>query len=142
MWQTGFMIRDKSCEKLNQIWHEKLEQHSHRDQLSLPWAIKETGIKPNSIIMSQFMTVNKHKIKEPPKVFYSTPFRSDKNIGQANNGFIELLPDNAWVCLTDADACFMHPDFGTKIEQIIIDNPDFDLIGCTTNRLGGLHQLH
>lgn len=141
MWSSGFMIRDKSTKTMCELWYSKLEEHSHRDQLSLPWAIWKTGIKPQVVRYEQFVSVQPHKKKEPVKVFYSTPFRSDKNIGKANNDFIELLPDDAWVCITDADAMFLRPDFGKCIEEII-NNTSFDLIGCVTNRLGGVHQLY
>lgn len=77
------------------------------------------------------------------KVFYSSPFRSDKNIGKANNDFIELLPDDSWVCITDADTCFLNPDYGTRIEKIIKEyGHKWDLIGCLTNRIGGKHQQY
>jgi len=141
MWSAGFLIRDRSTKAMCELWYSKLAEHSHRDQLSLPWALWKTGLKPIVVRYEQYVTVVPHKKKEPLKVFYSTPYRTDKNIGKANNDFISLLPNDAWVCITDADALFLRPDFGTCIEQII-ENTTFDLIGCTTNRLGGLHQLH
>ena len=76
------------------------------------------------------------------KIFYSSPFRSDKNIGKAYNEFIELLPEDAYVCITDGDSMFLHPYYGKCIEEIIKTNPDYDLIGCVTNRLGILHQCY
>lgn len=141
MYSSGFMIRDKSTKAMCELWHSKLEEHSHRDQLSLPWALWKTGLKPHVIRYESFVSIAPHKKKEPLKVFYSTPYRSDKNIGKANNDFIALLPDDAWVVITDADALFLRPDFGTCIEEII-SNTSFDLIGCTTNRLGGVNQLY
>lgn len=142
MWSSGVLIRDKSLKEFNEIWHSKLEQHSHRDQLSLPWAVWKTGIRPQEINMYAYMTIAKHKSKEPLKVFYSTPFLKG-NIGKANNDFIKLLPDDAWVCITDADAMFLNPDFGTRIEHIINKfGNEYQLIGCLCNRLGGLHQCY
>lgn len=76
-------------------------------------------------------------------VYYSSPFSCDKNIGKAYNDFIKLLPDDAWICITDADAMFMLPNYGVQIEEIIKQHgQDFALIGATTNRLGGLHQCY
>lgn len=141
MWSSGFMIRDKSTKLMCELWHSKLEEHSHRDQLSLPWALFHTKLKTQAVRYEQYVSMTQHKKKEPLKVFYSTPFRTDKNIGKANNDFITLLPDDAWICITDADAMFLRPDFGKCIEEII-NNTSFDLIGCVTNRLGGLHQLY
>lgn len=143
MWSSGFMIRDKSTKAMCELWYSKLEEHSHRDQLSLPWALWKTGTKPQAVRYEQFVSMTPHKKKEPIKVFYSSPFRTDKNIGLANNEFISLLPDDSWICITDADAMFLRPDYGKCIEEIIqAHGNDFGLIGCTTNRLGGLHQLY
>lgn len=143
MWSSGFMIRDKSTKQMCNIWYEKLEQHTHRDQLSLPWALKETNTKPVEVNINQYMTITQHKINEPPKIYYSTPFRTDKNIGRANNEFIKLLPDDSWVCITDGDALWLRPDWGKCVEEVIIKHGnEFGLIGCVTNRLGGLHQCY
>lgn len=143
MWSAGLLIRDKSTKEMCEIWYSKLEQHSHRDQLSLPWALWKTGIKPLEVRLIQYVQMDKHKKKEPPKVYYSTPWRSDKNIGKANNDFISLLPDDAWVVIMDGDALWLRPDWGLCIEKVIMNAPDeYGLIGCVTNRLGGLHQCY
>lgn len=76
------------------------------------------------------------------KIFYSSPFRSDKNIGKAYNDFMELMPGDAYVCITDGDAMFLNPHYGKCIEEIIKANPEYDLIGCVTNRLGILTQCY
>ena len=47
------------------------------------------------------------------------------------------------MCITDADACFLDPDYGTKIEKVVNDYGHiYGLIGCLTNRLGGSHQCY
>lgn len=143
MWSSGFMIRDKSTKEMCEIWHEELSKHTHRDQLSLPLALYRTKIKPVEVNLNHYMTISQHKKKEPPKIYYSTPFRSDKNIGKANNDFISLLPDDAWVCITDGDALWLRPDWGKCIEEVIKEHgEEYTLIGCVTNRLGGLHQCY
>lgn len=76
-------------------------------------------------------------------VHHISPWNSDKNIGLANNQAIALLPKDDWVCLTDGDAAWMIPNWGELIEQVVAANGDaFDLIGCSTNRLGGPAQLY
>lgn len=143
MWSSGFMIRDKSTKEMCELWYSKLEEHSHRDQLSLPWALWKTGLKPLAVRYESFISLAAHKKKEPVKVFYSSPYRSNKDIGGANNEFISLLPDDAWICITDADAMFLNPDYGTRIENIINDFGDkYALIGCLTNRIGSNHQCY
>lgn len=77
-------------------------------------------------------------------IHYISPYRSDKDIGRANNECIERLGRvGDWICLTDADAMPMLPDYGTQIEEIIQgEGKRFGLIGCMTNRLGMPTQLH
>lgn len=142
MWATGFMIRDKSTARMCEIWHEKLLQHTHRDQLSLPWALWKTSTKAKEVPLLKMVNIRPHKKKEPIKVYYSTPFDLGKNIGKANNDFISLLPDESWVCITDGDALWLRPDWGKCVNEVIANNSDYGLIGCLTNRLGGLHQCY
>lgn len=81
--------------------------------------------------------------KEPIKIRCIQPWSSVKNIGKANNEAIAELPDDCWVVLTDGDSCWVLPDWGAKIEKVTQDYGDkYDLIGCVTNRLGGLHQCY
>lgn len=143
MYSSGFMIRDKSTKAMCELWYSKLEEHSHRDQLSLPWALWKTGLKPNAVRYEQFVSMTPHKKKELPKIVNIQPWRTDKNLGLANNEEISKCNDDDWIVLTDGDSCWVLPDWGTKIEQVIQDYGDkFDLIGCVVNRLGGLHQCY
>lgn len=77
-------------------------------------------------------------------IHYISPYRSDRDIGLANNECIERLGRGGdWICLTDADSMPLLPDFGTQIERIVQgEGSDFSLIGCATNRLGTITQLH
>lgn len=143
MYSSGFMIRDKSTKAMCELWYSKLEEHSHRDQLSLPWALWKTGTKPQAVRYEQFVSMTPHKKKELPKIVNIQPWRTDKNLGLANNEEIAKYHDDDWIVLTDGDSCWVLPDWGTKIEQVIQDYGDkFDLIGCVVNRLGGLHQCY
>ena len=72
-----------------------------------------------------------------------SPYRSDKNIGKANNDCISHFAPNDWIVLTDHDACWLLPESGKHIEMIIKEHGEsFDLIGATTNRLGSTQQLY
>src|SRR5690606_12121075 len=77
-------------------------------------------------------------------IHYISPYRSDKDIGRANNECIERLGRMGdWICLTDADAMPLLPDFGRLIQTITErDGAGFHLIGCATNRLGTHLQLY
>lgn len=75
--------------------------------------------------------------KITPKIWYSNPYSTEKNIGKALNEFCELVPDNDWICLQDGDMMYLTPDWGVQIERVIQKYGNhFSLIGCVTNRLG------
>lgn len=154
MYQTGIIVRRKTRSVIEfcNFWWAELEKYSHRDQLSVTYAVWKTGIKPlvmESKTMGKYVAIFNHNYNYYPKVdyndlkvFYSTPARSDKNIGLAYNEFMSTVPDDAWVCLRDGDTMFTTPDWPKHIEDIIIENGNkFELIGCMTNRLRGKHQL-
>lgn len=78
-----------------------------------------------------------------PKIFYSTPFSTNRNPGKSYNEFCELVPNDAWIVLRDGDSMFLTHDWGKKIESIIEEyGNNYDLIGCITNRLRSHNQLH
>lgn len=143
LWWNNVLIRDKSCKEFNEVWYEDFVNGCHRDQISFAYAKWILDYNIHTFRTMNYISKSEHKTQEPIKVYYSSPFRSDKNIGLANNEFIELLPDDAWVCITDADISFLNPDYGTRIESIIKDfGGKYDLIGCLTNRIGSLHQCY
>lgn len=79
------------------------------------------------------------------KIFYSNPFRTDKNIGGAYNEFIKSLKaeDDDWIVLQDGDMMFLTPDWGQRIEEALTtDGNNFGLVGCYTNRIKSSCQLH
>lgn len=75
-------------------------------------------------------------------VHYITSWSSQKNYGGAINEAIERLncSDDHFICLRDGDSCFLTPDWGNTIQTLTEQN-DYDLIGCSTNRLREPHQL-
>jgi len=73
-------------------------------------------------------------------IYYSTPYRSDKNIGKYYNDFMSLIPnDDDWVCFTDADTMFLTPFFGQLIEEST-SQKKYDVLTCFTNRIGNPKQ--
>jgi hypothetical protein len=76
-----------------------------------------------------------------PQVYYSTPYMRG-NIGGGINAFVDGVPDGAWVCIRDADTLFLTHRQQQQIEDIVTGNPNFELIGCVTNRLRAPYQLH
>ena len=75
--------------------------------------------------------------KSSPRIWYSNPYNSDKNIGKALNEFCELVPDGDWICLQDGDIAYLTPDWGKQIEEVVrLHGSKYSLFGCLTNRLG------
>lgn len=71
-----------------------------------------------------------------PRIFYSIPFDSGKDLAKYYNSFMSLLDDNDYACFIDADACFTTYTYGKQIEEIIEANPEYDLWTGLTNRIG------
>ena len=86
------------------------------------------------------------KIKsEKPRIWYITPFSTDKNIGAEYNAQIARIPQEDWVCIRDGDTIFLTPEnqWGKQIEDIVQKAAGkYDLIGCITNRLRSTSQLY
>lgn len=78
------------------------------------------------------------------RIFYANPYSTSKNFGKAINDFCELIPNgDDWIVIQDGDICYLTPDWGKRIENALkLDGNRFGLVGCYTNRLRGLHQLH
>jgi cellulose synthase/poly-beta-1,6-N-acetylglucosamine synthase-like glycosyltransferase len=78
------------------------------------------------------------------KIYYSNPYSQEKKIGKALNEFCSIVPnDDDWIVLQDGDILYLTPTWGKLIYESLKFNGDqFGLIGCYTNRLRGLHQLH
>jgi hypothetical protein len=78
------------------------------------------------------------------KIYYSNPYSPEKTIGKALNEFCSIVPnDEDWIVLQDGDICYLTPTWGKLIyDSLKTNGSEFGLIGCYTNRLRGLHQLH
>jgi len=149
LYETGFMVR-KNCREVNAIceaWWEEVRGYSHRDQLSLPPVIRGMEFTPQVVqaqVINSYFRTRPHNISRPEisgRVWYSTPFSPEKNIGRAYNDFCEMVPDNDWICLRDGDSMFLRPDWGAQIAEIIrLHGKDYDLLGCVTNRLNSERQ--
>jgi len=76
-------------------------------------------------------------------IFYFVPYSLSKNIGQAYNQYMSLLPnDNDWGVLMDGDTMFLTFDWGHAIAEVINKLPDAGIITCQTNRIRQKKQLY
>lgn len=74
-------------------------------------------------------------------VHHYIPWDSNKNIGVSYNKILNLVDDDDWVCFLDGDAVHTSPYFGKRIEETILNNSEFTLFTCFTNRIGCPYQL-
>lgn len=75
-------------------------------------------------------------------IFENTPYREDKNLVEAYNSFMQLLPDGAWALFRDADTLFLDSFYGSHIIECIKRYPQAKCFTAITNRIGNKHQLH
>jgi GT2 family glycosyltransferase len=78
------------------------------------------------------------------KVWLSTPYDLEKNLGKAYNEFMQLLPDDDWACLMDYDVQLLTPDAVRIIHTYVDLCPNAGILTCRTNRASTLSfmQLH
>lgn len=150
LWATGIIVRDKSVKELEETWWDMVKNYSHRDQLTLPyasWKTKTDVVGLRKALLYSFFKLTPHQSKKSDKIriWYSNPYRSDKNIGGAYNDFIRSLKaqDDDWIVLQDGDILYLTPDWGQRIEEALTSQGEgYGLVGCYTNRIKGTHQQH
>ncbi|MGH2622041.1 MAG: glycosyltransferase domain-containing protein [Sphingobacterium sp.] len=151
MYATGLIIRrpTKECIAFCEQWYAELEKGSHRDQLAIMAAQHETGKHIGWMPwrnMCHYFKRSSHiangTSQVTPRIWYSNPFNTNKNIGKALNEFCEIVPnDNDWIVIQDGDALYTTATFGNQIADVIKKYGErFALLGCMTNRIGGMHQ--
>lgn len=76
------------------------------------------------------------------RIFYISPYRTDKNIGKSINEAVKAIDfmGDDWFVLTDHDTLWLLPDSKAQVERIL-DGTDFDILGCMTNRIRSAEQL-
>lgn len=148
LWCNRFFVRDHGHElnTLFNCWWKEIEQHSYRDQLSLPYVSSKTKTKlPTKPykISEQYIKVHRHR-PHTIDVHYITPARSDKKYGKAINQLVEHLPDSDWICLRDIDTIPLnHAELIPQVDAIIREHGgNYDCFGAITNDLGLNYQLN
>lgn len=74
-------------------------------------------------------------------IHFTSPYRTDKNLGQGYNEFMRLIGENDWACFMDCDVMLLTPDAGKIIHNYAYKNPKAGLLTCYTNRVGNKSQL-
>ena len=75
------------------------------------------------------------------KIYHFIPWNSDKNIGKSYNEIMSIIGSNDWVCFLDGDAVHTTHFFGSRIEEVIQNNPSYSMFTCYTNRVGCKYQI-
>jgi cellulose synthase/poly-beta-1,6-N-acetylglucosamine synthase-like glycosyltransferase len=69
------------------------------------------------------------------------PKELGNNLGWAYNKFMELVPEEDWVCFLDHDAVFTTRYWYYQLGDIIKKHQDVGLYTCVTNRIGQSYQI-
>lgn len=73
-------------------------------------------------------------IKFVMMVNFIQPYAYNKDIHTEYNRACSLIPPGEWICITDQDSMFLHPESKKQIIDIS-QTTKFELLGCMTNRL-------
>jgi hypothetical protein len=71
------------------------------------------------------------------KVYFRTPYSTNKNLGEAYNEEMDMIPDGHSACFTDGDILFLSHDYGHIITEYANRYPNA-VLTCWTNRI---HKL-
>ena len=74
-------------------------------------------------------------------VYFTSPWRDDKNIGIYCNDFMSKLGTNDFACIIDGDSVWTTFFYGKQINDIIKEYPECSLFSCMTNRVACSHQV-
>lgn len=75
------------------------------------------------------------------KVHVMTPYSLTKNLGEAYNQAMALIPDGDWACFIDYDVQFLTPDAIAVLHEYAKLYPDAGMLTCFTNRIFCKEQL-
>jgi GT2 family glycosyltransferase len=73
-------------------------------------------------------------------IYTMTPFATDRNLGQAYNRAMEVLPDDAWACFLDHDMAFTTREWYGQLEEAITFMPEAGAFVAITNRIAAAWQ--
>lgn len=68
-------------------------------------------------------------------VFIRTPYSITKNLGEAYNYEMSLIPDGGAACFIDGDVQFLTPDYGNILHEYANRNKEAGVLTCYTNRI-------
>lgn len=143
-YQAGVIFRKNTerVKEFNHTWYVEMMDSSLRDQLTLPLALNKHQLSVYKMAQMQVdvtLRWSAHK-KEINNIFFIQPYGFQLKIGDRLNYEIGLMPEDAWIVLTDQDTCFLIDKVGDLLNKTISRYPDTALFGAYTNRLGLSYQ--
>lgn len=77
------------------------------------------------------------------RVHHVIPWKTGDIGGGINEAIAAIDPGrDDWFCVRDGDTMFLTSYWGLLIEKIVQHNPEYELIGCLTNRLREPRQCY
>ena len=67
LWRCGAMLRERSCDELNQVWWDEISRGTWRDQLSFPYACWKTGVTPRPFLTNLVDVFLQQSLHKPHK---------------------------------------------------------------------------
>jgi GT2 family glycosyltransferase len=75
-------------------------------------------------------------------IYYCVPYNTDKNLAQAYNSFMEIIPnDDDYACFVDGDTIFTTSEYGYTIQSAVQAHPEVGCFTCYTNRVNNKLQV-
>ena len=138
--ETCVLMRGPGTAAFNELWWE-LVQQVRRDQTSCDYAVWKTGLKwepwSGTVLDNEHVRqVNHEPHPTPPaeRIFYFTPY-DPRGLGVAYNNCCRIVPDDAWVCVMDADVMLFPSYFGDAVQAAIAKDPGVDVWTTCATRI-------
>ncbi len=147
--ETGFLVRQDTpaVRRLNEIMLAECCIAGSRDQTVFDYAAWRVGLDWDRLSGTskdnQYATLYSagHANIARPRIYYFTPY-DKRGLGYAYNQCCQLVPNDAWICLVDADVMLFPSNFGDIIAAAIQRHPEYDVFVTRTTRAGADHARY
>ena len=75
-----------------------------------------------------------------PLIIAAIPYSDERNLGEAHNQFMDLLPEDGWGCLLDHDVMFTTREWHRQLTEAVLLQPEGTFCAMT-NRIKCPFQL-
>ena len=160
LYQMGLYCKTNTSvvNDLMEDWWEQWEKYPSRDQPSFAFAsekyrrnIRNMFVVRDPRMLKSYIAYGFHIQKHPEtyikethdvRILYVNTFAPNARIGDYYNSLAKTLPDDTWICATDADTMFLDDRSDNIIRTAIREYPEADLFTGWTNRIGFPYQVY